>query len=87
MILVPDRPRLADRSWMVEYDDLEAQGFVWRFDHSDWQAARSTSLAIFDEFGEFLHRHAPTQLVICDGEARWEVLMHSGHDCSSVGIR
>jgi hypothetical protein len=41
MIVRLDRPRIATRSWMEEFDDLSAQGFVWRFDRNDWEAARS----------------------------------------------
>jgi len=36
-----DRPRIADRSGMEEFDDLSEQGFVWRFDRSDWETAPS----------------------------------------------
>ena len=36
-----DRPRIADRSWMKEFDDLAEQGFVWRVDRSGWETARS----------------------------------------------
>ena len=41
MIVRLDRPRIATRSWMEEFDDLFAQGFVWRFDRNDWGVARS----------------------------------------------
>ena len=41
MIMRLDRPRIADRSWIEEFDDLSVQGFVWRFDRNDWEAARS----------------------------------------------
>jgi hypothetical protein len=41
MIRRLDRPRIADRSWMEEFDELSAQGFVWRFDSNDWETARS----------------------------------------------
>jgi hypothetical protein len=40
MIVRPDRPRIATRSWFEEVDDLDAQGFVWGFDSTDWEAAR-----------------------------------------------
>ncbi|MDQ3766903.1 MAG: hypothetical protein M3346_06110 [Actinomycetota bacterium] len=42
MIVRLERPRIADRSWMEEFDDLSEQGFVWRCDRSDWETARSS---------------------------------------------
>ncbi len=41
MIRRLDRPRIADRSWMEEFDDLSVQGFVWRFDRNDWEIGHS----------------------------------------------
>lgn len=41
MIVRLGRPRAATCSWMEEFDELSAQGFVWRFDRNDWEVARS----------------------------------------------
>jgi hypothetical protein len=32
-MIVDPRPRAAERSWFEEFDDLEGEGFVWRYDH------------------------------------------------------
>lgn len=39
MIVRLDRPRIADRTWMEEFDDLSDQGFVWHCDRHDWGGA------------------------------------------------
>lgn len=31
--MIVSRPRLAERSWFEEFDDLEIRGFVWRSEH------------------------------------------------------
>lgn len=32
------RPRVADRDWMEEFDELTEQGFVWHCDRDEWSA-------------------------------------------------
>jgi hypothetical protein len=32
-MIVDSRPRLGEQSWFEEFDELEAEGFVWRSDH------------------------------------------------------
>lgn len=39
MIVRLDRPRIADRTWMEEFDDLFVRGFEWRCDDNDWEVA------------------------------------------------
>ena len=48
-----DRPRMADRSWMDEFDDLSARGFVWRCGDNDWGVALSRQCTRCEEAMEF----------------------------------
>ncbi len=54
MIMRLDRPRIADRSWIEEFDALSAQGFVWRFDRNDWEVGHSNVCVRCAEDMEFL---------------------------------
>ncbi len=54
MIVRRDRPRIGDRTWMEEFDDLSAQGFVWRCDDdNDWGVALSRKCTRCREDMEF----------------------------------
>jgi hypothetical protein len=53
MIMRLDRPRIADRTWMEEFDDLSAQGFVWRCDDNDWGVAQPRKCTRCEEDMDF----------------------------------
>lgn len=35
------RPRVADRPWFEEFDELTEQGFLWHFDRHEWALRRT----------------------------------------------